>query len=307
MSRGRHLGPSLVHQLREGAELEAKRIIEELLGHLGEECPRCGEGAIALGLRPRQSARTPSPSAQDHGLLVAKVVAIARRVLEERSRARESPAETFRSLLAMAAPDRWRLVGDPGPWRHPEVVEGLLDHLRHKALEEAEDLEELARFTVALGEQLDVGRVPPGLVHDLIAQAWALVGRELLAREASGAADFALRHAECLLGAGSGDLLTAVQVRLVRAFWEWHLGDLSSAESEFARLRSLAVLVENPAQEGEIWLWSHLLLVERGEQGLAQEALHQGMDQLGSEAGALAFRRALLLQERLRLGLSKSG
>lgn len=305
LSRTRHLGLSLVHQLHEGVGSEADRIIEELLAHLGEGCSHCGEGAVALGLRPGQPARTPPPPVQDYGPLVAKVVATARRVLADRSRVRESPAETVRSLLALAAADRWRLVGEPGPWRRPEVVEGLLEHLRHEALEEGEDLEELARFTVTLCEQLDVGRVPPGLVHDLMAQAWAQVGQELLAREAPGAADFALRHAECLLGVGSGDPLAAVQARLVRAFWQWRLGDVSSAESELARLRALAVLVDSPAHEGELWLWSHLLLVERGQQVPAQAALHQGMDRLGSEAGALAFRRALLLQGRLGLYLGR--
>ncbi len=303
MSRPRHLSRLLLSHLDAQEGASADDLVRGLLEHLAERCPECGDGAVELGLLAPASVPVETPV--DYGPLVARAVATARRVLAQLAPAVEPGEGALRSLIALDPGARWLALTEPGRWRSPQMVEALLDHLRREAYEGGGQAEDLARFAVSLAERLDPVAVPPGLVHDLMAQGWALVGRELLAQGAVGATGFALRHAEALLGASSGDVLTAVRVRLVRAWWLWHLGDAPGAERELELLHGLVVLAESPEDEGELWLWSHLLCLALGRPAEARAAFEHAMGRLGVEAGALAFRRVSVLQERLSLHLAR--
>lgn len=156
-----------------------------------------------------------------------------------------SPAEAARlggCLLGHPESRRWMLVRNTARYQSPEIGEWLLARCHHLDFEGLDELMDTARTAVEVMESL--GPLPvPGLLGDLRAEAWAVLGNAHRVAGDLEAAGACLERAAGSLSAGSGDPLVAARVTLFQ-------GALAVEQRSFAAAPDLFLQASHLATQG---------------------------------------------------------
>lgn len=154
----------------------------------------------------------------------------------------EEAGRLARLLLRRTGIRRWMLVRNSARYQCPEVGEWLLARCHRLEFEGLDELMDTARTAIEVVESLRPLPVP-GLLGDLRAEAWAVLGNAHRVAGELEAAGEGLEQAAGLLPRGSGDPLVAARVTLFR-------GALAVERHSFAPALELFLQASQLATEG---------------------------------------------------------
>lgn len=265
-------------------EVPAGSLLRVLLLHVCDICPRCASefDLFASRLEGGGDARPAPGESPGTGAGYRRAMESALAAVEPHRRlsGAETPAEVLdrlQRLLALAPEERFARVALDPTLATPGLCTALLRLGRTAMAEAPREAEQLLHLVLALSQHLDAAVCPPGLVADLQAQAWALLGREKAAQGDGAGAALAAGLAECLLAAGSGDPVVDALVRHSRALALWLEGRRRESLLEADAAAALLRLAGEIGLEASVVLETGLLLAGAGCLEEAHGTLRAGL------------------------------
>ncbi len=123
--------------------------------------------------------------------------------------------------------------------------------------------------------RIEAKNLPPVLLADLIAEAWAVLAEEGLNCGSLPRSELALSMAEAAALAGSGDPQVMAHLHLGWALHHRAKGEADQARACLTLLLNVAESIQDPQLIAEAELWTYLFSRERGRDYEAQAAFRQ--------------------------------
>jgi hypothetical protein len=279
---GEHLTAELLRLVTSGA-LPPEHLVWLLLGHLLEVCPDCGEAIGEIAAATEEPVADGEPPAATPLFLPSSY-----RPAFEAAWARVAAAAAHRGdaaaalteLQALPWGERFGRVAAEPDLPMPDLCTRLLRQGRGDLAADPGEAERCARLALAAAERLDPRRFPQGLIVDLQAEGWVLLGEARAAQDDGAGAELALANAQSLAEAGSGDPLTLAAVAGGRARLLRLRGELEACLGELRRAGDLCRAGGDPHVMGETLVRQGLVLRDLGHRDEAQATIRAGLAML---------------------------